>query len=81
MKSILSLTNHEKLEEAKRSMLPEGSIKLQVYELCEGKSTSDIANALHKSNDYVSSYLSILRREGLVRTVEKGGNLVHEQRF
>lgn len=81
MKAILTLTNHEKLESVKQVLLPEGSIKLQVYELCDGKSTSDIANAIKKSNDYVNSYLSILRREGLVKTVVKGGNQVHEQRF
>jgi Mn-dependent DtxR family transcriptional regulator len=63
-------------------LLKEGSVKLQVYNLCDGtKTTQDIAQSIQKSNDYVNSYLSILRREGLVRTVEKEGKQVHEQNF
>jgi nucleoside-diphosphate-sugar epimerase len=76
------LTNQDKLAEAKKALLKEGSVKLQVYNLCDGtKTTQDIAQALQKSTDYVNSYLSILRREGLIRTVEKEGRLVHEQIF
>ena len=63
-------------------MLKEGSVKLQVYNLCDGiKTTQDLAQAIQKSTDYVNSYLSILRREGLIRTVEKEGRQVHEQIF
>jgi Mn-dependent DtxR family transcriptional regulator len=45
------------------------------------RTTSDIAQALKKDTNYVNSYLSILRREGLIRTVEKEGKQVHEQVF
>jgi CRP-like cAMP-binding protein len=82
IKAILTLTNQDKLAEAKKALLKEGSVKLQVYNLCDGtKTTQDIAQALQKSIEYVNSYLSILRREGLIRTVEKDGRLVHEQIF
>lgn len=82
IKAILTLTNQDKLAELKKNLLKEGSVKLQVYDLCDGtKTTKDIAQALQKSTDYVNSYLSILRREGLVRTIEKDGNQVHEQIF
>jgi predicted HTH transcriptional regulator len=82
IKTILSLTNQNELAEAKKSLLKEGSIKLQVYILCDGtKTTQDLAQALEKSTDYINSYLSILRREGLVRTVEKDGKQFHEQVF
>jgi len=82
IKAILTLSNQDKLAEAKKSLLKEGSVKLQIYELCEGtKTTQDVAQALQKSTDYVNSYLSILRREGLIRTVEKEGRQVHEQIF
>lgn len=82
IKAILAMTNQDKLTEAKRGLLKEGSVKLQVYNLCDGtKATKDIADVIQKSTDYVSSYLTILRREGLVRTVEKDGNQVHEQMF
>lgn len=82
IKAILILTSQDKLAEAKKALLKEGSVKLQVYNLCDGtKTTQDIAKALQKSTEYVNSYVSILRREGLIRTVEKDGRLVHEQIF
>ncbi|MEM3429406.1 MAG: ArsR family transcriptional regulator [Candidatus Bathyarchaeia archaeon] len=82
IKAILTLTNQDKLSEVKNSLLKEGSVKLQVYNLCDGsKTTQEIAQALQKSPEYVNSYLSILRREGLIRTVEKDSRLVHEQIF
>lgn len=82
IKAILTLANQDKLAEIKKTLLKEGSMKLQVYNLCDGtKTTKDITQSLQKSTDYVNSYLSILRREGLVRTVEKDGNQVHEQIF
>lgn len=82
IKAILTLTNQDKLAEVKKTLLKEGSVKLQVYNLCDGtRTTQDLAQAIQKSTDYVNSYLSILRREGLVRTVEKDGRQVHEQIF
>lgn len=82
IKAILTLANQDKLAEVKKSLLKEGTVKLQVYDLCDGtKTTQDLAQALQKSTDYVNSYLSILRREGLIRTVVKDGRQVHEQIF
>lgn len=82
IKAILTLVNHDKLEEAKKGLLKEGSVKLQIYNLIDGtKTTMDIANAIQKDEAYVRSYLSIMRREGLIRTVEKDGRQVHEQIF
>lgn len=82
IKAVLTLANQDKLAEVKKVLLKEGSVKLQVYNLCDGtKTTQDVAQSLQKSTDYVNSYLSILRREGLIRTVEKDGKQVHEQIF
>jgi len=82
IKAILALANQDKLAEVKKSLLKEGTVKLQVYNLCDGtRTTQDLAQALQKSTDYVNSYLSILRREGLIRTIEKDGRQVHEQIF
>jgi len=82
IKSILVLSNQDKLAEAKKQLLKEGSVKQKVYELCDGARTlQDIAAAIQKSTDYVSSYLTILRREGLIRTVERDGKQLHEQIF
>jgi nucleoside-diphosphate-sugar epimerase len=82
IKAILVLTNQNKLEEAKNQLLKEGSMKRQIYNICDGtKTTKDIATAIQKDIGYVNSYLSILRREGLIRTVEKEGKQVHEQIF
>lgn len=82
IKAILTLTNQDKLAEVKKSLLKEGTVKLQVYNLCDRtKTTQDLAQTLQKSTGYINSYLSILRREGLIRTVEKEGKQVHEQIF
>lgn len=82
IKAILTLVNREKLEQTKKLLLKEGSVKLQIYSLCDGaKTTKEIAEAIQKDLGYVHSYLSILRREGLIRTVEKQENMVHEQIF
>jgi len=82
IKAVLTLANQEKLTEAKKTLLKEGTVKLQIYNLCDGtKTTQDLAQAIQKSTDYVNSYLSILRREGLIRTVEKESKQVHEQNF
>ena len=82
IRAILVLTNQEKLDQAKKLLLKEGSVKLQIYNLCDGtKNTQELAQAIQKSTDYVNSYLTILRREGLIRTVEKEGKQVHEQMF
>ena len=82
IKSLFVLTNQEKLAGVKKGLLKEGTVKLQIYDLCDGnKSTQDITQAVEKSAEYVGSYISTLRREGLIRTVEKDGRQVHEQVF
>jgi hypothetical protein len=81
-KSIFVLANREKLAAAKKTLLKEGTIKLQIYSLCDGtKTTQEIAQGTQKSVEYVNSYLSILRRDGLIRTIEKEKKQVHEQIF
>lgn len=82
IRSLLVLANQEKLADAKKDLLKEGTVKLQIYDLCDGnKSTQDITQEIKKSAEYVGSYISTLRREGLIRTVEKDGKQVHEQIF
>ena len=82
IKAILTLVNQEKLEQTKKLLLKEGSVKLHIYNLCDGaKTTKEIAEATSKDLGYVHSYLSILRREGLIRTIKKEGKQVHEQVF
>lgn len=82
IRAILTLSNHEKLEEVKKELLPKDSVKRKIYDLCDGtKTTTEIAQAIGKDNSYVNSYLSILRREGFIKSVEKEGRQVHEQIF
>lgn len=82
IKALLVLTNQDKLEETKKELLKEGSVKQQIYDLCDGtRTTKDIADAIKNNSSYVSSYLGMLRREGLIRTVEKDGRQIHEQIF
>lgn len=82
IRSLLLLINQDKLEEIKKKLVKEGSIERQVYELCDGiNTTQDIANKIQKSLEYTWAVISTLRRKGLVRTVEREGKKVHEQRF
>lgn len=81
IKAILMLSNNKLIQEAKQQLLKEGSEQKKIYDLCDGKTTQDIANAMQKSVEYVNSNLSMLRRKGLVKTVEKDGKKIHEQRF
>lgn len=82
IKAILVLTNQEKLEETKKKLLKEGSVKQQIYNLCDGtRTTKEIADAIKNDSSYVSSYLTTLKREGFIRTIEKDGRQIHEQIF
>ena len=82
IRAIFVLSNQDKLEEMKKRLLKEGSVKEKIYSLCDGtKTTTEIAQTIGKDSPYVNSYLSILRREGFIRSVEKEGKQVHEQIF
>ena len=82
LKSIIVILNQEELEKKKNKLLPKNSIKKQIYDLCDGsKTNSELAELIGKSNEYVGSYLSRLRREGLIRRIEKDGDIYHEQIF
>jgi len=80
VRGIIILANQDKLEQMKRKLLPKGSIKERIYDLCDGtKTAKEISEIIGKDASYVRSYLSILRREGLIRTVKRDGRIVHEQ--
>lgn len=81
IKGMLLLVNQDKLDEMKRKLLKADSIEAQVYNLCEDTTTQEIATKIQKTPDYVNAVLSTLRRKGLVRTVTRGDEKVHEQRF
>lgn len=81
IKAILMLSNNDKIQEVKKQLLKEGSEQKKIYDLCDDKTTQEIAATLQKSLEYVNSNLSLLRRKGLIKTVEKDGKKVHEQRF
>jgi hypothetical protein len=82
IKAILSLAYQDKISDEKKELLKEGTVKLQVYNLCDGSNAiEDIARSLQKPNGYISSYITILRREGLIRVIEKYGKQVLEQTF
>ena len=81
IKAIHLLTNNSKIQETKKQLLKEGSEEQKIYELCDGKTNQEIAEAIQKSTDYVHSNLSRLRRKGLIKTIEKDGKKLNEQRF
>jgi len=80
--SLLLLLNQDKLNEVKNSLLKSGSVKERIYEMCDGtKTAEDMAQSLGKKSGYVNSYLSRLRREGLIRNVARDGKQVYQQVF
>ena len=81
IKAILLLSNSSDIDEAKKKSLKEGSEQYKIYQLCDGKTTQEIASAVQKSADYVSSNLTLLRRKGLIKTLDRDDKKVHEQRF
>ena len=82
VKAILLLSNQDRLQDAKKSLLPVNSLKTKIYEICDGANTTkSIAQALGKDEANVRGRLSDLRRDGSIRTVKKNGDQVHEQRF
>ena len=82
IRSILVLTKRGDLDKIKEKLLPAGSMKAKIYELCDGSNTTSmIAEAIGKDDGYVRANVSVLRRDGLVRTVERGENSFHEQIF
>jgi uncharacterized membrane protein YgaE (UPF0421/DUF939 family) len=81
IKSILLLVNQSRLEEAKKELLKEGSEEEKIYQLCDSKTTQEIAAVVQKSDKYETAVISTLRRKGLIKTLEKEGKKVHKQRF
>ncbi len=82
IRAILALANEDKLTQAKKRLLPDNSMKLQVYNMCDGTKTSqDIANAIQRPEPSVRAAIANLRNEGLVRSFERDGKQVHEQIF
>lgn len=82
IKELLILTNQEKIEDAKKKLVRPGSAEEKIYKLCDGtNTTADIAKKIQKTNDYTRAVVSSLRGKGLIKTVEKSGKQVHEQRF
>lgn len=82
LKSLIILLSQKELDIQKDKLLPRDSIKRQIYELCDGdNSISEIANKIQKDAGYVSSNLSRLKREGLVRKIERNDEVFYEQIF
>ncbi len=82
IRAILALANEDKLTQAKKRLLPDNSMKLQVYNMCDGTKTSqDIANAIQRPEPSTRAAIANLRNEGLVRSFERDGKQVHEQIF
>lgn len=80
IKAILVLANQDKIESIKKSLLKEGSVKRQIYDLCDStRGNKEIAAAIKKDESYVRSYITILRREGFIRTKSNTG--FYEQIF
>jgi len=82
IKGLLILTNQEKLEKRKKSLLTSGSIEEKVYNLCNGKNEiSNIAKKIGKADKIVRARISDLRRKGLIKSYYQDEKYVHLQIF
>ncbi len=82
IRGLLLLSNQDKIEEIKLKLLKSGSVEESGYKLCNGtNTTADIMKNIHKDSKYVNTVLGSLRRKGLIKTIEKNDNKIHEQRF
>ena len=80
IKSILLLANQDRLQAAKANLLKTGSVEQQVYDLCDGENTNQaIADVLHKPEKNIRAVISSLRQKGLIKTIDRNGQKVHEQ--
>ena len=82
IRSLMVLINQDRLKQIKDTLLKPGTIKERIYNMCdETKTIDEMAQLLGKGRGYVRSYLSILRREGLIRNVVEDGKQVYKQIF
>lgn len=81
LKAVLLLTNDEQIQSIKKQLLEKSAEQKRIYDLCDSKTTEEIATSSKKQVQYVNSNLSRLRQKGLIKTVERNGKKVHEQRF
>ena len=82
IRSLMVLINQDKLTQIKANLLKTGTVKETIYNMCdETKTIGDMAQSLGKGDGYVRSYLSWLRREGLIRNIVKNGRQVYQQTF
>ena len=81
IRALLLLINSDRIEEAKKGLLKPGSEQEKIYNLCEGKTTQEIMELSQKTEGYVNAVVSQLRKKGLVRSSERDGKKVHDQRF
>lgn len=82
IKGLLLLANQDKIQEIKKDAISPGSVEETVYNLCQERLTNEeIATKIKKDAPYARSVVSRLRKKGLIKTCEKDGKKIHEQRF
>jgi len=78
--SLLTLTQKRELEEFKDKIIGRSSIRMEIYNLCDGTRTvQEIAKRVGKSLPHVSSVLSVLEQAGLVISKEVGRKRYYER--
>lgn len=82
IKGLLLIANQDKIEAIKTKLIKPNSTEESIYNLCDGTNTTkDIASKINKSVEYTGAVVSTLRQKGLVKTIEKDGKKINEQRF
>lgn len=71
--ALMKIAFADQIATYKKTSLRRSQIKRQIYDACkkEPRNRQELAKIIRKSPDYVSSYLSLMTREGLLTTKEK----------
>jgi len=66
-------------EKMKKNILKKGSFEERIYNLCENNSTSEIAKKIGKSVEYTGSFISRLKKKGLIKTIIRKNKKIHQK--
>ena len=71
--ALMKIAFADRIDKHKNEGLKRSEVKKQIYDACKEKprNRQELAQIIGKSPDYVSSYLTLMTREGLLTTQKK----------
>jgi hypothetical protein len=71
--ALFKMAFADRIDKHKNESLKRSEVKRKIYEACKRKpqNRQELAQIIRKSPDYVSSYLTLMTREGILTTEQK----------